>query len=65
MMVNLNIRIDKELREDFRRCCDDIGLTMTAAFNAFARAVVREQRIPFEMRSGKPSAEKQDEKIAS
>ena len=29
--------------------CNDMGLTMTAAFTIFAKTVTREKRIPFEV----------------
>ena len=47
--INVNIRMDENLKRDFERFCDDIGLTMTCAFTAFAKAALRKNRIPFEM----------------
>lgn len=29
--------------------CNDMGLSMTAAFTIFAKTVIREKRIPFEV----------------
>lgn len=45
--VNLNIRIDKDLKKDAEKVFSALGLTTTAAFNIFAKTVVREQAIPF------------------
>ena len=42
--------MDQELKEQFEACCDQLELSMTAAVNLFARAVVRERRIPFDIR---------------
>jgi len=47
--VNINIRMDENLRNDFESFCGDLGLTMTEAFNMFAKTAVRQQRIPFEI----------------
>jgi DNA-damage-inducible protein J len=47
--TNVNIRIDEDLKREFDNLCQDLGLTMTTAFTVFAKAVVRWQRIPFEI----------------
>ena len=47
--VNVNFRMDAELKESMEEVCSDMGLTMTAAFTIFAKKVSREKRIPFEI----------------
>lgn len=47
--VNVNIRMDSELKHQFDAFCSDVGMNMTTAFNVFARTVVRERKIPFEI----------------
>ena len=47
--TNINIRIDEDLKREFDNLCSELGLTMTAAINIFAKTVVRQQRIPFEI----------------
>lgn len=47
--VSVTIRIDEDLKKDFERTLDDIGLTTTAAFTVFAKAVAKQHRIPFEL----------------
>ena len=47
--TNINIRIDKKLKDEFDKFCSDIGMSMTTAFCVFAKKAVREQRIPFEI----------------
>lgn len=47
--TNINIRIDEQVKEQFDRLCEELGLTMTAAINIFAKAMIRQQRIPFEV----------------
>ena len=45
--TNINMRIDEDLKKQFDKTCAELGLSMTSAFNLFARAVVRSGSIPF------------------
>lgn len=54
--VNINIRIDSELKKQFESFCDDMGLNMTTAFTLFAKKAVREYRIPFEIGGMAPNS---------
>lgn len=47
--VNINFRLDRELKENMEKTCAEMGLTMTSAFTIFAKKVTREKRIPFEI----------------
>lgn len=49
--------MDADLKRQFEDFCADMGLTMSAAFNIFARKVVREYRIPFEIGAPLPNSE--------
>lgn len=55
--TNLNIRIDEDLKKQFDAFCSDIGMNMTTAFCVFAKTVVRQQKIPFEISADIPNAE--------
>ena len=44
-----SIRMEDNLKAQFEGLCDSFGMNMNTAFNVFARAVVRERRIPFEI----------------
>ena len=55
--VNVNIRMDCDLKQRFEAFCDDMGMTMTTAFNVFAKKAVREYRIPFEIGAEVPNAD--------
>lgn len=48
-MVNVNFRMDENLKKTMEEVCRDMGLSMTTAFNIFAKTVCRERRIPFEV----------------
>ena len=45
------IRMDDDLKYNFERTCESFGISMTAAINIFATAVVNEQCIPFQIRA--------------
>jgi len=45
--TTLSIRMDADIKKRFDAFCADAGMNATVAVNIFARAVLREQRIPF------------------
>lgn len=45
----VNIRIDEDVKKSMEETCKELGITMSAAFNIFARKMSREKRIPFEV----------------
>lgn len=47
--VNINFRMDSDLKKNLEETCSDMGMSMTTAFTIFARTVVRERKIPFEV----------------
>ena len=50
-MTSMTIRVDEQLKRNFDKLCDQFGLSNSAAFNLFMKAVVRERRIPFEIKA--------------
>lgn len=54
-MAAISIRMDDVTKKQFDTFCDSVGLTVSAAFNIFAKTVVREQRIPFEITTEIPN----------
>ena len=48
-MAQISLRVDDEVKRRAERTFDVIGLSMSTAINFFLRAVVRENRIPFEL----------------
>lgn len=55
--TNVNIRMDADLKRQFEAFCADMGMSMSTAFNVFAKKTVREYRIPFEIGAEVPNAE--------
>ncbi len=49
--------MDETPKQQFDYLCGELGLTMTTAFNIFAKTMVRQQKIPFEVSLNVPNAE--------
>ena len=47
--VNVNFKLDSDVKRSMEQACSDMGLSMSAAFTIFAKKVGRERRIPFEV----------------
>lgn len=47
----MTIRVDDQLKKSFDVLCDEFGLSNSAALNMFMKTVVRERRIPFEIKA--------------
>jgi DNA-damage-inducible protein J len=49
--TTMSIRVDSNLKQRFDVLCDEFGLSNTAALMLFIKTVVRECRIPFEIKA--------------
>ena len=45
------IRMDTDIKKRFDELCKDFGMSANTAFNIFARAVIKQERIPFDVES--------------
>ncbi len=45
----INFRIDETTKKQMEQICNELGITMSTAFNMFAKKVIHEKRIPFEI----------------
>lgn len=55
MTTNLNIRIDKDVKEQSDKIFSELGLNMTTAINIFLKTTIRENGIPFELKLDVPN----------
>lgn len=55
--TNVNIRMDEQTKKEFNAFCNEIGISVSSAFNIFAKTVVREHRIPFEITTDVPNSD--------
>lgn len=49
--LTLNVRVDGNDKKNFEKFCSSVGINVSTAVNMFIKAVLREQRIPFEVKS--------------
>lgn len=47
--VNVNFKLDADVKKRMEQACSELGLSMSAAFTIFAKKVGREKRIPFDV----------------
>lgn len=47
--VNVNFKLDSDVKKSMEQVCSELGLSMSAAFTVFAKKVSREKRIPFDL----------------
>ena len=45
----VNIRMDEDIKREFDRVCNELGINMSIAINILAKKMIREERIPFEV----------------
>jgi DNA-damage-inducible protein J len=50
-MATITVRVDDDTKKQAEVILDDIGINLTTLFNACLKALVREQRVPFELAS--------------
>lgn len=49
--ATFSVRMDEALKKQFDALCQEFGMNASTAINVFARAVVRQRKIPFEIAS--------------
>jgi len=47
--TTFSVRMDSEVKKQLDEFCSQVGMNTTVAFNMFARAILREKRLPFEV----------------
>lgn len=57
--ATFSVRMDETLKQQFDKLCNEFGMNASTAINVFARAVVREKRIPFEIASARDDTREQ------
>ena len=61
-MMNVSVRMDNETKKEFEKFCKDVGLSISSAFNLFAKKVIREHRIPFDISNEDPFYSEENQK---
>ena len=47
--TTLNIRVNSNDKKNFEQFCNNVGMNVSTAVNMFIKAVLREQKLPFEI----------------
>lgn len=58
--VSFSIQMDENLKEQFEQVCSDLNMSVSMAITIFARTVVREHKIPFEIIASLASTTRED-----
>ena len=53
------VRMDSDTKKRFDEICKDCGMSSNTALNVFARTVVKQERIPFEVESQRVTENKE------
>lgn len=54
--VNVTVRVDEELKRQADALFNDLGMSLSTAFNIFLRQSVREQQMPFRISRNQPNS---------
>lgn len=49
--ANLSVRIDEKDKKSFEIFCNETGMNVSVAINMFIKAVLREHKLPFEIKT--------------
>ncbi len=58
--TTFSVRMDEVLKKQFDRLCQEFGMNSSTAISIFARAVVRQRRIPFEIASSESDVTREE-----
>ena len=47
--TTLSVRMDADVKKQLDALCADVGMTTSTAVNLFAKAFIRERKLPFEI----------------
>jgi DNA-damage-inducible protein J len=54
MYSNLSVRIEEPVKESFNNLCERMGMNASVAVNIFVRTMLREKKMPFEVKDFDP-----------
>ena len=49
--LTLNVRVNASDKKNFEQFCNSVGMNVSTAVNLFIKAVLREHKLPFEIRT--------------
>lgn len=48
----MNVRVNADDKKSFEQFCNSVEMNVSTAVNMFIKAVLREQKLPFEVKTG-------------
>ncbi len=48
--TNLSVRVDEKDKKNFEMFCNETGMNVSVAINMFIKSVLREHKLPFEIK---------------
>ena len=51
----LNVRVNSQDKKDFEEFCTETGMNISVCVNMFIKAVLRDKRLPFEVKTSEQS----------
>lgn len=49
--TNLSVRVDEQDKKSFEMFCNETGMNVSVAINMFIKSVLREHKLPFEIKA--------------
>ena len=49
--MTINVRVNADDKKMFEQFCENVGMNVSTAVNMFIKSVIREQKLPFEVKS--------------
>lgn len=49
--MTINVRVNADDKKIFEQFCENVGMNVSTAVNMFIKSVIREQKLPFEVKS--------------
>ena len=58
--TNVTVRLDEDIKKEFDLFCENVGITITTAFNMFIRATLRTRELPFSITDNNAQLTRED-----
>ena len=49
--ISINVRVNSNDKKEFENFCESVGMNISTAINMFIKTVVRDQRLPFDVKN--------------
>ena len=61
--TNLTIKLEKEVRNEFNKLCDEIGISMAGALNALIKQAIRDKSMNFSLVNSNGFTKEQEDEL--